>query len=133
MGIIAAPHSNMDFRTFNAAIVVFTVAAAAVEYAFDPAVTTWFPSCPLFAMTGWLCPFCGSLRAGHALLHGHIEAALTLNPLTTAGGGVLVAAIAHDAARPRHAGFAGRLVSLCLSPNGITLAAAFGVLRNLPR
>ncbi len=123
----------MAFRTFNTAIVVFTVAAASVEYAFDPAVTTWFPSCPLFAMTGWLCPFCGSLRAGHALLHGHIDAALTLNPLTTALGGVLVAAIAHDAARPRHAGFAGRLVSLCLSTNGITLAAAFGVLRNLTR
>jgi hypothetical protein len=53
--------------------------------------------------------------------------------LTTVGGGVLVAAIAHDAAWPRHSGFADRFVSLCLSTNGITLAAAFGVLRNLTR
>ena len=91
------------------------------------------PVVPAVRDDRWLCPFCGSLRAGHALLHGHIEAALTLNPLTTTLGGVLVAAIAHDAARPRHAGFAGRLVSLGLSTNGITLAAAFGVLRNLTR
>jgi len=133
LGMIAAPHSNMDFRTFNAAIVVFTVAAAAVEYAFDPAVTTWFPSCPLFALTGWLCPFCGSLRAAHALLHGHVGAALALNPLTTVTAAAAFAALAHDGLRPGRSSFVDRLAPLCFSIPGLTLAAAFGVLRNIIR
>jgi hypothetical protein len=53
--------------------------------AFDPAATWWFPSCPLHALTGWLCPLCGSLRALHALLLGAPAAAFSLNPLTTTG------------------------------------------------
>lgn len=26
--------------------------------------------CPLLALTGWRCPFCGGTRLGAALLHG---------------------------------------------------------------
>ena len=55
--------------------------ALPLVFAFDPAETWWFPSCPLRALTGWQCPFCGSLRAVHALLHGAPRSALDLNPL----------------------------------------------------
>ena len=75
----------MTVRTTPAALAGVALAAAGALFVFDPAVTSWFPSCPLNTLTGWLCPFCGSLRAVHALLHGHIEAALRLNPMTTAG------------------------------------------------
>lgn len=41
------------------------------------------PSCPTLSILGFPCPGCGSLRAIHALLHGHISAAWDLNAVTT--------------------------------------------------
>jgi hypothetical protein len=55
-------------------------AAAVLIYVSDPASASFYPTCPLRALTGWLCPLCGGLRAVHALLHGHVLEALTLNP-----------------------------------------------------
>jgi Protein of unknown function (DUF2752) len=106
------------------------LAAVGVVFAFDPAVTAWFPSCPLYTLTGWLCPFCGSLRALHALLHGNVEAALRFNSMTTAGMMAGLFALSVDAVLPGRAALA-RLVSLCLGIPGLTLAAMFGVLRNI--
>jgi hypothetical protein len=117
--------------THAAALAGITCAAVGLLFAFDPAVTAWFPSCPLFALTGWLCPLCGSLRAVHALLHGNVEAALRLNPLTTAGVAAGLIAVAHDVVRPGRTALTARLVSLGLSPAVLALTAAFGVLRNL--
>ena len=109
-----------------------TLGAATLLFAFDPAVTWWFPSCPLNALTGWLCPFCGSLRAVHALLHGDPLAASTLNPLTTAAAAAGLVALVRDTAQPARAAHIQRLFSFCISARGLALAAAFGVLRNLP-
>jgi len=39
------------------------------------------PSCPLKALTGLDCPFCGGLRGTHALLTGDVGAALDQNVL----------------------------------------------------
>ncbi len=93
--------------------------AAAVLLAFDPAATWWFPSCPFHALTGWLCPLCGSLRALHALLLGAPVAALALNPLT------IVGLVAWLLARERTTAF-------CFSARGLAFLTAFGVLRNVP-
>ena len=123
----------MTYRTHPAALAGLTLAAAAVLFAFDPAVTSWFPSCPLFAVTGWLCPFCGTLRAAHALLHGHVGAALALNPLTAVTAAAALAAFAHDGLRPGRSSFVDRLAPLCFSIPGLALAAAFGILRNIIR
>jgi hypothetical protein len=101
-----------------APVCVALAASVALLAAFDPAATWWFPSCPFHALTGWLCPLCGSLRAVHALLHGAPAAALALNPLTTVG------LPAWLVARRRVTGF-------CFSANGLALLAAFGLLRNL--
>jgi Protein of unknown function (DUF2752) len=49
---------------------------------FDPATSGVFPPCPVHYLTGWYCPGCGSLRAFHQLLHGHLRAAWAMNPLT---------------------------------------------------
>ena len=62
-------------------------------YVYDPATTAWFPSCPFRALTGWLCPLCGSLRAVHALVHGHIVDAFLLNPFVFIIGVVSVATV----------------------------------------
>ena len=103
----------------------------ALLFAFDPAVTWWFPSCPLRALTGWLCPFCGSLRAIHALLHGNLKVAVAMNPLVTTGILTGLAALASDAVHPvRTSRFAG-LVARCVSARGLAVALAFAVLRNV--
>jgi hypothetical protein len=61
-----------------------TLAAAAgfmMLRVFDPATSGVFPPCPVFYLTGWYCPGCGSLRALHQLLHGNLQAAWAMNPL----------------------------------------------------
>lgn len=66
--------------------IAFTAVAVAVVllHVFDPATSGIFPPCPVYYLTGWYCPGCGSLRAMHQLLHGHIWAAWAMNPLTVA-------------------------------------------------
>jgi hypothetical protein len=86
--------------------------------AFDPATTWWFPSCPFHAITGWLCPLCGSLRAAHALLRGAPFAALAFNPLFVVGLGIWL--VARE-----------RATRVCFSARGLALLIGFGLLRNL--
>lgn len=38
-----------------------------------------FPKCPTFVTTGLHCPGCGTLRAMHQLLHGHLLVAASYN------------------------------------------------------
>jgi hypothetical protein len=99
--------------------VALALAAAVPLAVFDPETNWWFPSCPFHALTGWLCPLCGSLRAVHALLTGAPAAALALNPLTTLGLAAWLAA-------------RERVTAICFSVPGVVLFAAFGLLRNLP-
>ncbi len=100
--------------------IALLLAAAAVPLAtFDPAMTWWFPSCPLYALTGLLCPLCGSLRAIHALLTGAPLAALAFNPLLIVGLSALLVA-------------RRRVAAFYFSTRGLALALAFGVVRNIP-
>jgi hypothetical protein len=57
------------------------LAGAAYLFAFQPGKTGFFPPCPFRMLTGFLCPGCGSTRAMHQILHGHVVAAFMLNPL----------------------------------------------------
>lgn len=108
-----------------------TLAAAALLFAFEPATTWWLPSCPLHALTGWLCPLCGSLRAVHALLHGAPRVAFGLNPLTTLGIAAALLACARDALHPtRTTRQVDRFFELCFSSRALALAILFGVIRN---
>lgn len=52
------------------------------------------PQCPIHAITGYLCPGCGTQRAARALLAGDLESAWKLNQLvffvpSLAGLGIL--------------------------------------------
>jgi len=58
----------------------------------DPATSAFYPPCFWRWATGWLCPGCGSARAMHALLHGHLLTAFDLNPLAV----VALPAVATD-------------------------------------
>lgn len=44
-----------------------------------------FPKCPFRSITGLLCPGCGSQRAVHQILHGHLMKAVQLNVLLIPG------------------------------------------------
>ena len=109
-------------------------AAGAVAYTavVDPNRSGAFPFCPLKLLTGWDCPFCGSLRATHALVHGHIAAAVDHNVLfVTALPFVLLAWmswLAADAGWPTRR---WRLPHRAWWALG-AVAVAFMVVRNLP-
>ena len=60
---------------------LFTLAALAGLYLFNPTEHGFFPRCFLHAWTGLDCPGCGGLHAMHQLLHGHLLAAFAFNPL----------------------------------------------------
>ena len=63
--------------------IVFSVAAAIILLRiFDPATSRLFPPCPIYYFTGLYCPGCGSLRAIHQLLHGHLQSAWAMNPMS---------------------------------------------------
>jgi hypothetical protein len=73
----------------QAAAAAATLALAVLLYLYDPATTAIFPPCPFRQLTGLLCPLCGSLRAAHALLHGHAFDAFRFNPLMFTGACIL--------------------------------------------
>jgi hypothetical protein len=68
-----------------------------VLYRFNPLEVHFYPRCPLFVMTGIYCPGCGALRAGHALLHGHLLTALDYNALLVLAAPFLAYALAAQA------------------------------------
>jgi Protein of unknown function (DUF2752) len=65
---------------FLAAALLIGVAGAWVLYTYPPVTSGFYPQCAFRSMTGFDCPGCGTTRALHALLHGHIGEALRLNP-----------------------------------------------------
>jgi len=52
---------------------------------FDPnQPDSGFPVCMFYAFTGWHCVGCGLTRALHALVHGDVLRAFSMNPLAMA-------------------------------------------------
>ena len=67
-------------RSTVIAIWSLILTGAAYLCVFEPGKTGIFPSCLFRSLTGFQCPGCGSTRAMHQLLHGHVVAAFELNP-----------------------------------------------------
>ena len=112
-----------DSRAWRAVVIACAVLlplGVAALFLLDPAETPGFPRCPVFALTGWKCPGCGTARALHAALHGRFADALRLNAALPAA----LALLALCVARPRLAhrpAFAWTVLALVL---------AWGVARN---
>lgn len=68
-------------RSTVVAIWSLIIAGAAYLFFFEPGKSGFFPGCPFRFLTGFTCPGCGTTRALHQILHGHIFTAFTLNPL----------------------------------------------------
>lgn len=76
----------MDSKRIYRRSTVFSIwslllAGATYVYVFEPGKTGLYPLCLFRLLTGFTCPGCGSTRAMHQLLHGHVLAAFMLNPL----------------------------------------------------
>ena len=115
--------------------VLALVGVLGVIYRFPPEEHAFYPQCLFHALTGWCCPGCGALRAGHYLLHGQFAAALHANALAMMS---LLLGFGFLAYRAGRAG-AIRLTmpSDLFLPTAYVWAAlgivvAFGVVRNLP-
>jgi hypothetical protein len=68
---------SAGFRVIITTALLFGVAL--LYWWYDPAASGRFPSCPFHHFTGLFCPGCGSQRALHSLLHGHILKAADYN------------------------------------------------------
>ena len=120
-------------RLAHPLVTIGALGAVAILYAFDPATTSFFPSCPFHLMTGWSCPGCGTLRAAHALLHGRYGVALHDNPFVLALGLAFAAAAAVDRARgPAAPSAMARLASPTAMMILTIAASVFAVARNIP-
>jgi hypothetical protein len=110
------------------------LAAAAAGYVglVDPNAPGHYPTCPFLFVTGYYCPGCGSLRAVHALTHGHLLEAVDRNPLATALLPVLIFgylawARRRVTGRPRR-----RLAPAWAIWMLLVVVIAFWILRNIP-
>ena len=107
--------------------------AAAFLFLFDPARAGLYAPCPFHALTGLLCPGCGSLRALHQLLHANLSAALALNPLMV----LSIPFVLYLFWRDWRGGVARRATRRSAIPpwmiwSVLVIILAYGVLRNIP-
>ena len=74
--------TSLKTKRLQLALVSGTIIAAGVIlFLFEPTSSKLYPSCPFRLLTGLFCPGCGTLRALHQLLHGHLMTAIDFNPL----------------------------------------------------
>lgn len=86
LGRVLQPWSWSRRARLGGLLGVGAVAAAGstLIYLVDPAQPGHYPTCPFKAVTGLDCPGCGSMRALHQALHGHLGAAANYNLLFVA-------------------------------------------------
>ena len=130
----AKSHGSRERRLLVGLSLAVVALAAVGLRVFNPASAWFFPPCPFRALTGYLCPGCGTLRALHELLQGHVAAAFKLNPLMM----LLLPYVGYGGASEIGELVRGRpLPALFLRPVLIWLLLAvillFWILRNIPQ
>lgn len=104
------------------------LAAGVVLMLVNPfAVGSILPPCPFHEITGLYCPGCGTTRALHALLHGSVQLALSMNPMAVFAVPAIPLMLWNNW-RPGHAWMA-RIADARI---WLVLVVTFAVLRNLP-
>nr|WP_030385536.1 DUF2752 domain-containing protein [Streptomyces sp. NRRL S-241] len=83
------PVAGQPSRARRLAVPALYLAGVAGAFAYvgavDPNEPGHYPVCPLFRLTGVLCPGCGGLRSAHAFAHGDLVAAFGANALAVVG------------------------------------------------
>jgi Protein of unknown function (DUF2752) len=108
-------------------------AAAGYVAVVDPNEPGHYPTCPFYAVTGYYCPGCGSLRMVHALARGHVAEAFGRNALAFATLPFLAYlwvrwAVAARRGRPLQAGHVRPWALIVFA----VVSLVFWVVRNLP-
>ncbi len=111
----------------GAAAVAVTVVALV-----DPSEPGHYPTCPFLALTGLYCPGCGSLRAVHALAHGHLVTAAGFNALSLATLAILALMWLRWARRSWKGTGRTRPAPAAWLWAFLVVVVAFGLVRNLP-
>ncbi len=128
MRTTASSSARADVLAATGLVLAGTVLVAVV----DPHEGGHYPTCPLLAITGLYCPFCGGLRAAHDLTRLDVLGALDRNPLFVVALPLILWAYTRWARRA----FTGRPAPLPLPSwwGWVLLAvlAVYFVLRNLP-
>jgi hypothetical protein len=125
-------HSTYE-RLATAGVLATVGGVAFVVGYFNPVTAGFFPTCPLYSMTGIYCPGCGMTRAFHALFHGDILGALHFNamwPFYAFIFGYIFISTTLIVIRGR--GLSYEVFHPKLMYGFLTLALLFGVLRNIP-
>ena len=112
-------------------VTIMTTLAGLVLFRFDPNRYPFYPVCAFHHATGLLCPGCGSLRAIHQLLHGHLATAFRFNPLLILALPFLAAyaAMGNGRTPSERGGSAIRFRWWCLF---LIIALGFTFWRNIP-
>ncbi|MFD9727531.1 DUF2752 domain-containing protein [Streptomyces sp. NPDC059072] len=123
-------------RARRLAVPAITLAGAVAAFAYvgvvDPNEPGHYPVCPLFRLTGILCPGCGGLRSAHAFAHGDLMTAFGANALAVIGYFVFAGFTALWLVRAYRGGPVPRITLKPLQWWGVGLAAlVFAVVRNL--
>ena len=115
-----------------AALSAVAVAGVVVLWQFDPSAPgNFFPPCLFHAITGLYCPGCGLTRMLHALVHGDIRRAASMNLMVLASLPALGAISLNEATHRRL--LSSRTTRVLYSAKlWIGAVLLFGVLRNLP-
>ncbi|MFC9298679.1 DUF2752 domain-containing protein [Streptomyces sp. NPDC057011] len=133
---VVPPPAVPASRARRLAAPALTLAAAVAAFAYvgavDPNEPGHYPVCPLFRLTGILCPGCGGLRSAHAFAHGDLTTAFGANALAVAGYFVFAGFMALWLVRAFRGGPAPRFVLRAPSWWAIgAVTLVFAVVRNL--
>ncbi|MFJ4780936.1 DUF2752 domain-containing protein [Streptomyces sp. NPDC088762] len=134
--VVPPPPAPPASRARRLAAPALTLAAAVSAFAYvgavDPNEPGHYPVCPLFRLTGILCPGCGGLRSAHAFAQGDLITAFGANALAVAGYFAFAGFLALWLVRAVRGGPAPRIVLRAPYWWAIgAVALAFAVVRNL--
>jgi len=101
-------------------------------FLFEPGRHNFYPRCLFHQVTGLLCPGCGSLRAVHQLLHGHVATAFHFNAMLVMGLPVGIGFLARWFLRRTNEMNHGLDFHPAWLWSILAIGVLFGIIRNLP-
>ena len=124
-------------RILTGLLLMFVIMAGIYLFAnYDPEKFRFYPKCPVYVLTGYQCPGCGSQRAFHHLIQGDFATAFQYNPLIMLLIPYILTGIYLEYMTNRNQSAVARIREILFSKWAILVLAiifiSFTVFRNLP-